>query len=72
MALRMSPTAADEDASLFLSDGDLASVLRAATRLVQARLESDDDIPAVLGTVSAELGVACGRLYERWDAQTPG
>ena len=68
MALRLTTTS-DEDAVLYLSDGDLASVLRAATRLVQARLESSDDVPAVLGTVAAELGVACGRLYEEWDAE---
>ena len=70
MALRLTTTSEEDSGVLFLSDGDLASVLRAATRLVQARLESSDEVPAVLGTVSAELGVACGRLYEQWDAES--
>ena len=68
MALRLSSTPDGEDSLVSLPDGDLASMLRTAARLVEARVESDDAVPAVLGTVAAELGVACGRLYELWDA----
>jgi hypothetical protein len=70
MALRMRTAIANgEEAELFVPDSELAGVLRTASRLILARVESPDRVQAVLGTVAAELGVACGRLYDQWDAQ---
>jgi hypothetical protein len=70
MALRMNNArGAGEEAALFVPDSELAGVLRTATRLILARVESPDRVQAVLGTVAAELGVACGRLYDQWDEQ---
>jgi hypothetical protein len=72
MALRMRTASGESDGSeveLFVPDSELAGVLRTATRLILARVESTDRVQAVLGTVAAELGVACGRLYDHWEQQ---